>query len=272
MKSLKLPLFFALLALLVAAMVTSCQGTEVVAVATETPPKPVTADYGDLSMTANQYRTFDDVWDLTKGDLTLSYDLDLSGINSYPDGETAWTSVGISGGARGWMSSGSPRSLFQDPTREDYVDKHFLKDMDDHDELSYDSTSPNVVSKPLGTYSSYGIWFDRNGINPKQAGNWGMIDGKTFNTAGKYRVVLTFHAIDSKSGTMFATVNGVQTGFYTNNWLNVEPNIYPAGKSISGDLTQVQIHASQWTPSAQFGTARLSAIAVTGVPGKPGGE
>ncbi|MCL5256790.1 MAG: hypothetical protein M1319_03220 [Chloroflexi bacterium] len=264
MKSPKLSPWFILLALMACVVVASCQAADVIAVATETPAKPVTVSYGNLSMKANEYRTFDDVWNLTKGDLTLSYDLDLTGINSNIKEQTAWTSVGITGGAKGWMSSGAPRTLYQDPKAEDWVDKHFLKSMDNQDERSYDATSPIVVSTPFGTYSSYGLWFDRNGIDPQQLANWGMIDGTTYNTAGKYKIVVTFHAIDAKSGTMFATVNGVQTGFYTTSWLNEKPDIYPAGKSIAGDLTKVQVQANQWTPSAQFGIARLANITVTG--------
>jgi hypothetical protein len=259
---------FVLLVALSIVALPACGQQSVPPTVTPTPTleKPTAVSYNALDLVPAAHRTFDELWDLTKGDLVVSYDLDLNGIKSRPDEETAWVTVGVTGGAKGWMSSGSPRSLYQNPNMEDYVDKHYLTVMGTFDERSYDASDPKTIGKPLGSYSSYGIWFDRDGINQQQIGNWGMIDGKTYNTGAKYSIMITFHAVDAKNGTMFATVNGIKTGFYKSDWKNNQPDFYPAGRSITGDLNKVQLSASEWAPDGSYGGARLTNISVTGFP------
>jgi len=65
-----------------------------------------------------------------------------------------------------------------------------------------------------------------------------------YNTGGIYKVVVTFHAVNSTHGTMFNTVNGIKTGFYADEWKNAEPEYYPAGKSFEGDLTRLRVFIS----------------------------
>jgi len=208
---------------------------------------PVTREYGDYA--ANGAYWLDGsgaAWDLTECDLTITYTLDMSGYTP-PMWGTAWSSVGVSGGAWGWMSSGAPAAADTNPNSQDIDDKLNLGAPDRYDETTYDATGPEtLVTPPIGNpYLSYGIWFDRDGVDPWQANNWGMTDGVTYNTGGVYEVEVTYHAIDGNVGTMFATVNGEPTGFY-DSWRNGPPHHPLAGKSIQGDLTQLQVFASLW--------------------------
>jgi hypothetical protein len=206
-----------------------------------------TIEYGDITQNGWVWLgSAQDRWDLTECDLTLSYTLDMSGY-SPPMWQTEWSSVGVGEGAWGWMASGAPAAAETNPDSQDMDDKLNLGAPDRYDEASYDATDPEtLVSPPIGNpWANYGVWFDRDGVDPCQAGMWGMIDGKTYNTGGVYDVVVTYHAIDANLGTMFATVNGVQTGFY-DAWKNAQPDYYPVGKSISGDLTRLRVLASIW--------------------------
>jgi hypothetical protein len=208
---------------------------------------PVTKNYGDI--TANGWFWLDilnERWDLTQCDLTISYTLDMSEYTP-PMWNTAWSSVGFGGGAWGWMASGAPAAAETNPNSQDLDDKLNLGAPDRYDESSYDVTYPDtIVTPPIGNpWLNYGVWFDRDGVDQWQASYWGMIDGDTYNTGGIYEVVVTFHAISPTQGTMFATVNGVQTGFY-DSWRNDAPHHYPVGKSISGDLRNLLAFASVW--------------------------
>jgi hypothetical protein len=208
---------------------------------------PQTKTYDDI--TENGYYVLDPedgCWDAVIGDLVISYTLDMSGYVP-PMWATAWSSVGVGGGASGWMASGAPAAAVTDPNSQDMDDKLNLGAPDRYDESSYDATGPEtIVSPPIGNpQSNYGVWFDRDGVDPYQALMWGMVDGVTYNTGGIYDVELTIHAVSDTLGTMFATVNGVQTGFY-DSWKNAQPDHYPVGKSISGDLRSLRVFASVW--------------------------
>jgi hypothetical protein len=62
--------------------------------------------------------------------------------------------------------------------------------------------------------------------------------------------VVTFHAIDPTLGTMFATVNGIQTGFYETP-KDDQPDYYPVGKSVTGDLNNLRLFAWLWGQNVQ---------------------
>jgi hypothetical protein len=209
---------------------------------------PITKNYDDITQNGWFWLdASDQPWDLTQCDLTVSYRLDMSGYTP-PMWQTAWSGVGVGGGASGWMSSGAPAAAETNPNSQDIDDKLNLGAPPARwDEASYDALGPeDIVTPPIGNpWSNYGVWFDRDGVDSNQANMWGMIDGVTYNTGGLYDVVVTFHAIDADLGTMFATVNGVKTGFY-DTWKNAPPDYYPVGKSISGDLTQLRVYASVW--------------------------
>jgi len=227
-----------------------------------------TQNYADLTLSSpSTSETFSGVWDLTQGDLTLFYTIDLTGVNSQEPNLTSWTSVGLMNcdGDSGWMGSGAPQSWATDPDSLDLDDKHNLAAPDRYSEPSYDATDPDTVTDPpFGTYDNYGIWFDRDGVDQWQAGHWGATDGGTYNTSGIYDVVITYHAISSNLGTMFSTVNGIQTGFYTTGWQNAQPEYYPAGKSLTGDMTEMRPFARLSASDDTYGDVTLSNITITG--------
>jgi hypothetical protein len=124
-------------------------------------------------------------------------------------------------------------------------------------------TSAAVQATPIGSYDSYGIWFDRDGVAPAQADNWGMLDGQTYNTGGLYDIEITYHAVSPTKATMFATINGVQQGFITHE--NAQPDIYPAGLSFeSTSLAAMQLFYWSRFPVWKAGDIGLLDISATG--------
>jgi hypothetical protein len=204
----------------------------------------VTKTYGEI--TALEYSWLGgsvDRWDLVGCDLIMSYSLDMSEHFSSME-DPIWALVGLWGPDRelGWMASGAPKATDTDDVQYDLDDKLNLSAPPDRfDEWTYDATDPDIVlTSPISSSYSFGIWFDRDGISPEETHRWILKDGQTYNTYGKYDVVITFHAISPTLGTMFATVNGAQTGFY-DAWVeDSAPDHYPAGKSISGDLSNAR--------------------------------
>ena len=215
---------------------------------------PVTRQYGDLtdegSVWVDEYYQS---WDLTRCDLTISYTLDMS--EHIPVGQQPeWTLVGIGSGAWAWMSSGAPGAAISDPKLNDMDDKLHLGSMPNKgDESNYDVLFPHrVVESPIGIpWNNYGIWFDRDGVSKGQEKFWGMIDGATYNTGGVYQVKLIFHAISPELGTLFSTVNGVQSGFYIE-WRNTQPDYFPVGMSFTGDLSKIKVFASLWGENVEL--------------------
>lgn len=130
------------------------------------------------------------------------------------------------------------------------------------------------IVAPFGTYDSYGIWYDRDGVSSSQAAAWGAVNGGTYNTGGIYNVVITYHAVDANRVTMFATINGIQQGFYTAGYKNAQPDIYPAGLSFTtgdyngnlvSDITEMQVFTAIWGTSTTFsGTAVFKNMQATG--------
>ena len=215
---------------------------------------PVSRQYSDLTDEGSIWLDeYNNGWDLTRCDLTLSYSLDMSEYK--PVGlQPEWTMVGIGSGAWAWMSSGAPGAVTTDPDLYDIDDKLHLGSMPNKgDESNYDVLSPHrVVEAPIGfPWNNFGIWFDRDGVSNGQEKLWGMIDGVTYNTGGVYEVNLTFHAISPELGTLFATVNGVQSGFYIE-WRNTQPDYFPVGMSFTGDLSNIKVFASLWGENVEL--------------------
>ena len=239
----------------------------------------VTRYYGDVQINGNFANVyFDDIWDLTKGDLVMTYTIDMTGVNSrapsLPDNKwanTSWTSVGLDG--IGWMASGAPEAYATNPNSLDLDDKHNLGAPGRYDEASYDvnySSGTGVLVPPKGWSwaSSYGFWFDRDGVDATQKTMWGCIDGGTYNTRGQYAMSMNYHATNPASGMMSSLVNGTQPGFWKI-WSGVKaPNDYPWGKSINGDLTNVRVWIGLWSPHSlaiwDYGSVRISDLTVQG--------
>lgn len=320
--------------LMLAALLTLCVAVPASA-DTATYAGPFVLDANDESM------NWDEVWDLTKGDVTLSYHLDMSQITQpsswptgwkqdangnwyfdttpttdpkrYPDTYTPWIEVGMRGvgGANfnpgppntyqgkcgGWMTSESddwlgPDNDYEwDPTHpgldpaQDGDDKHSLAatsgvgewhyDVEDADGVFGYDAGWDTVLPMFGSHDNHGLWYDRTGVDKWQATSWenSGINAGRINTEGKYDIVITYHAIDAGMGVMFATVNGVQQGFYKPSWHGGglgEADRYPAGISFKGDMKQMQVFAGSFAydPAGwDYGTVTLSNIQVTGTPG-----
>ncbi|MBN2446621.1 MAG: hypothetical protein JXO22_07845, partial [Phycisphaerae bacterium] len=231
--------------------------------------------YGGLTFTSTTAPThFDDVWDLTAGDMVLTYTIDMSGVTQTAAYETPYVEVGLrtvgdadfnpgpfntyQGGSGGWMTS-LVSDLATNPNLLDLDDKHNLNASGGRGEQDYDCTGPDTVVGPYGTYNSHGIWFDRDGVDPWQATYPLNIDGATYNTGGIYDIEIRYHAITPALGTMFATVNGVPTSFDTSvGGLGGQP----AGLSFLGDMTQMQVFAGSWFTSGAGGSVVASNICI----------
>lgn len=118
----------------------------------------------------------------------------------------------------------------------DIDDKLILQKAGGNDERYY-----NLPLTPPDPWTNYGVWFDRDGVDPWQATYWGCINGKTYNTGGMYGVVITLHATSATSGTAYMTVNGVNQGFWVGGWKNAQPTIYPAGMTFTGNMEYMQV-------------------------------
>ena len=164
---------------------------------------------------------FNDVWNLTGGDLQLSYRINLTGVQASATPYLNYAEVGIrqvgagdfnpgpwdtyQGGAGGWMVSNVASVVPNNASLNDN-DNHGLQASGNRGWADYDATGPNTIVAPFGTPDNYGMWFDRDGVDATQAGQWDMTDGKIYNTGGVYDIVVTYHAINGGLGTMFATV------------------------------------------------------------------
>ncbi len=202
------------------------------------------------------------VWDLTRGPLTLSFSLDMSGYQTKEN----WTfsEIGLYGPGdpfarhAGWMAFGSPGGTRQDTTIFDQNDKLVLRGSLPRfpdDEFSYNSVNPMTYDTDPIAPSGWGsnIWFDRgaatNEQNPPQA-----------NTNGRYDVTITYTAINKNYGTMFATVNG-RPNIYR---MNVTGAPVTAGKYFYTDMSQVRVFSDLETPGVTV--SNLNAL---GAPSKP---
>jgi len=204
-------------------------------------------DYDNVTIENWGSGNFSEVWDLSQCDLTLSYTIDMSNI-----GSPGWavTEVGLREvGAPnidpnlqgGWMQS-NYISGSSNPNSQNLNDFHLLSVHGwDSSLQKYDATDPYTLITPYWSNANYGFWFDRDGVDEWQAELWGASDGATYNTGGVYEIVITYHSIDSTTGTMFATINGVQQGLYEGGWKDAQPEFYPAGRRFEGDMTQMQV-------------------------------
>jgi hypothetical protein len=239
----------------------------------------ITKNYGDVTLNASyEADHFDDVWDLTKGDLTLTYGVDLSAVTQTSAGETPYIEVGLrevgaadfnpgpwdtyQGGAGGWMTS-QVQDLATEPDNLDLDDKHNLSASGGRGEGDYDvyaSTPTTVESPTFGSSDSHGFWYDRDGVDPYQ-------DTDIANTGGTYDITIVYRAIDSGLGTMIATINGNGTDDVIQEF-RVSGDTYTGstGLSFKGDMTQMQVFTGGWWTSGAGGDVELTDITATGVP------
>ena len=217
----------------------------------------VTMNYGDISLSGGfQAGNFPELWDLTQGDLEISFTYDANGlVDDFGGGAHAWAELGIRAVGYGnfnptWMAEGAgvwlatdydwtANTFDPDPPGSqalDLDDKLILQKGGGNGEGSY-----NLPSTPPNPWANHGVWFDRDGVDQWQAQMWGAIDGVTYNTSGFYDIVIKLHANDGNSGTAYMTVNGRDQGFYVPNWHSGPPDLTPAGMTFTGDMTQMQV-------------------------------
>jgi hypothetical protein len=237
----------------------------------------VTEDYGDVTLSGGfQSGNFPHIWDLTQCDLVISFIYDANGLVD-DSGAHAWAEFGVravgygnfnptwmTGGAGVWLATDydwTANTFDPDPIgspTQDLDDKLILQRGGGMGEGSYD-----LPSTPPNPWANYAVWFDRDGVDPWQALMWGAIDGATYNTVGLYNVVITLHATSDTSGTAYMTVNGESQGFYVPNWHAGAPELYPAGMTFTGDMTQMQVFYGLYGDGATHSVA-FNEISVTG--------
>lgn len=196
------------------------------------PSDPVTITYDDVTLPSGGGTFWQPhLWNLNACDLTISYTVDLSGAPNiaYTNNWGQASYVGLFSTTPTWagaLMSGflydGQNSTMEFPTYPDYDN---TQDLDDKFNMqrfpnpgSYSETMYDVLCgdpptiTPIGSYSNYGIWFDRDGVDPYQdaysstpspGGSsvpWGVVDGGTYNTGGVYDVQLTFQKVSATQG------------------------------------------------------------------------
>jgi hypothetical protein len=259
----------------------------------------VTKDYGDYTLPNNAGYQFG-TWNLNKGDAIVSYTLDLSEApnvaytgNYGQSGQVGlfWDGGSDVAGALmiGYLSDGD-NSGTEFP---DYPDNDSSLDLDDKfnlqrfpnpgswSETQYDVTFDPITAYPgpIGSHDNYGIWFDRDGVDPYQAVRWGAVDGGTYNTGGVYKVQLTFHQLNATTGVVQPLLfpdlpnddapggYGVPTGF--NRLSGGGYEYFPAGISFATDETKMSAMRVLVQGSPGNGTIVIRDLKVNGYPSAP---
>jgi len=224
--------------------------------------------YGNFNLSG--FEKMPGSWNLNAGELIITYGLDLAGAPNIANSGN-WGQMGIVGifnsdwaGARmcgflcDWSNSGT---LF--PT---YPDINNNLDLDDKFNMqrfpnpgSWDEAMYDVLcnGSPIGTFNpwaNYGVWFDRDGVDPWQPFMWGMVNGGTYNTNGVYNVELTYKKQYPTSAYVCARffpdllnplnqsdpnddIYGIPTGFFEAGWKSTGPEKFPAGISFQTSET-----------------------------------
>ena len=234
-----------------------------------------TINYGNVNYTPTfSAGHYSHIFDLTKGDLVLTYSIDLSAVTQTRASETPYVEVGIrqvgandynpgpwntyQGGAGGWMTS-LVGDLATDPYNLDLDDKHNLNASGGRGESDYDvyaSDPLTVVSPPFGSFNTRYIWGDRDGVDPYQ-------DTKMANTGGTYDITITYRAISPTLGSMIATINGNGIDTVHQEFL-VDGEYVAGGLSFKGDMAQMQVFTGAWWTDGAGGTVTVSDITASG--------
>lgn len=243
---------------------------------------PTTFYYGDVALCGGfQAGHFPNIWDLTSScDLTITATVDLNGmVDDFGGDAHAWSELGLRTIGYGdfnptWMEEGagvwlatdyewSVNTFDPDPDPpgpiQDLDDKLILQKGGGMDESYY-----NLPSAPPNPWANHGFWYDRDGVDQWQEQMWGAVDGGTYNTAGMYDVVITLHADSDTSGTAYMTINAIQQGFYDPGWHDGPPDLYPAGMTFTGDMTQMQLFYGLYGYGETTHTVVFKNITVTG--------
>jgi hypothetical protein len=210
-------------------------------------------EYGDITLGGGfQTGHFTDWWDLTAGDLVLSFTYDANGlVDDFGGNAHAWAELGVRSpcygdfnptGAGVWLATDyewTANTFDPDPSGSptlDMDDKLILQKAGGHGEGDYD-----LPSSPPNPGANHAVWFDRDGVDQWQAQMWGAIDGVTYNTGGTYDVVITLHATDDTTGEAYMTINGEPQGFYDPGWHSGPADLMPAGMTFTGDMKHLKV-------------------------------
>jgi len=223
-----------------------------------------TVNYGNITLSGGyQAGHFEQLWDLTKCDLVLSFTVDLNGIldndpgppDGWSYGDHAWAELGIremgavnfNPNNKGvWLATDydeawpeAVRNTFApDPPGAptlDMDDKLILQKQGGVGEGGY-----NLPGTPPAPGNNHRIWFDRDGVDQWQAQSPLAVNGGTYNTLGLYHVEIRLHATDATHGTAYMKIKGLDQGFETDgNWNTME--LTPAGMTFTGDMTKMQV-------------------------------
>ncbi len=213
-------------------------------------PVPATISEGNVTLTGGyQASNFPEIWDLTAGDMTISFTYDANGLVD-ASGAHAWSELGIRDTTAGnfnpnnkgvWLATDydyAANTFAPDPVgfpTLDMDDKLILQKAGGQGEGAY-----NLPSVPPVPGNNHHFWFDRDGVDQWQAASPLAVDGGTYNTNGLYDIVMTLHATSATAGTAYMTINGLAQGFETDgNWNTIE--LTPAGITFSGDMTHMQV-------------------------------
>jgi len=245
---------------------------------------PDTMNYDDVTLSGGfQAGHFPEWWDLTDGDLVLSFTYDATGlVDDFGGNAHAWAELGVRSPCYGdfnptWMAEGAGVWLATDY---DWTANTFdpdppgspCSDLDDKLILQkgggWGEGSYNLPSSPPNPWANHAVWFDRDGVDPWQAQMWGAIDGVTYNTSGTYDIVITLHATSDTAGTAYMTINGEPQGFYVPNWHPGPADLMPAGMTFTGDMKHLQVFYGMYGYGATH-TVRFKDITVEGNPGEP---
>ena len=244
----------------------------------------VTKNYGDVTLSGGfQAGHFPEWWDLTAGDLVLSFTYDATGlVDDFGGGAHAWAELGVRSpcygdfnptwqieGAGVWIATDydwNANTFDPDPPGSpmlDLDDKLILQKAGGHGEGDY-----NLPSSPPNPWANHAVWFDRDGVDPWQAKMWGAIDGVTYNTGGTYGVVITLHATSDTTGEAYMTINGEPQGFYVPGWHPGPADLMPAGMTFTGDMKHLRVFYGLYGYGATH-TVELKGITVNGHLGEP---
>jgi hypothetical protein len=234
----------------------------------------IVKEYGNVEITGGiQSGHFDDVWDLTAGDLMITFTYDATDL--VDDGFDPETFEGTLATAQLGVRDTSAtdlepfekgvwlNTLFDiEPDTFDsdkMIDTDWdgipdtkadnIFDFDDQLMLQrggpyWDETDYDLPSGQGNPFTSSVIWFDRDGISTTEEQYWDFVDGDTYNTNGIYDIELQLKATSMTNGEAYLTINGMSQGFWSGEWSNSQPDMYPAGMTFNGDMKNMQIFYS----------------------------
>jgi hypothetical protein len=245
---------------------------------------------------------FEEVFDLTKCEICISYTLDMSCINPDTDKYGVKVQVGLKDKTckdcfnpigedccpcAGWMTS-THKYIDQSYGYWEGIDLHYLQSKPDDKPWHYDwykgCVRPPIVDcfdKGKDYLRWFGFWFDRDSVCHPCEGIYGMEDGKTYNTGGKYFIEIRYKALDCGLGYMLASINGVPQGFYFDKdgkfydldcpWPDRVPDFCPIGKTFLADMTKLQPFVGVGLKEScntleDFGYVTIKNLKITGCP------